>query len=132
VDTTTEEGLQTHEEVPVPTPSSIKSKMDDDATDIQPAQEPEASLTEPDVPTASADQEPVITPEAPPVEVPHLVETQSDADVTTLPFEDTERYSLVDAWAWADRAEREAFVAQHHSELKKIVAKIERKKAAAS
>jgi hypothetical protein len=37
--------------------------------------------------------------------------------------------SFDDTWDWATGAEREAFVIEHHSELKKIIAKIDRREA---
>jgi hypothetical protein len=55
-----------------------------------------------------------------------------DPDATTLPVEIAERYSVEDAWGWADRSERETFVEHHRSDLKKIIAKIERREARCS
>ena len=83
-------------------------------------------MTEQDVPIATADQEPLVTPDVPP-EAPPTADMRPAPDVTTLPVEVAEQYSVEDAWLWATGAEREAFVEQHRSELKKIIAKIERR-----
>jgi hypothetical protein len=125
-----DEGLQSHGEASQATTlSSIKSKMDDDTTDEQSTQEPEASLTVPNVPTEAADQEPVVTHDTPP-EAPPTAETRPDPGATTLPVEIAEQYSVEDAWAWAGRVEREVFVGEHRSELQRILKKIDRQKAA--
>jgi hypothetical protein len=57
---------------------------------------------------------------------------RADPDATTLPVEVAEQYSVEDAWSWATGAEREAFVVEHRSELKKLIAKIERREARSS
>jgi hypothetical protein len=124
-----DEGLQSHEEASqAVTLSSIKSKIDDDTTDVQSTRGAEDSLADPDVPIAIADQESVVTPDVPP-EAPPTDKMRPDADATTLPVEVAEQYSVEDAWAWAGRVEREAFVVEHRSELKKLIAKIERREA---
>jgi hypothetical protein len=109
--------------VEAPSVNGLQLDSDAPATDIQSAEEPETPLTDPDVPTAAAVHDQVVTPEAPPT-----AEMRSDPDATTLPVEYAEKYSLADAWAWADRVQREAFVVEHRAELQKILKKIERKK----
>jgi hypothetical protein len=120
-----EEASEIEQAAEVPTVNGLQLDSDAPATDIQ------SALTEPDVPAATVDHESAQAFDVPP-EAPPTVEMRSGPDATTLPVEDAEKYSLSEAWEWADRAQREAFVVEHRSELKKIIAKIERREARSS
>jgi ParB-like nuclease domain len=118
---------------PIAQVSSIESKIEPDASTTAPAQEspretaPVAS-TEPEVPAATVELEPIVTFEATPIpaELEPGPSISLPLAVSVISAAAAAELSLEDAWEWATQADRENFVVQHRDELQKIFRKLEK------
>ena len=113
---------------PVAPVSSIQSKIDHGAIDVQLPREPESSMPERSASVMVPDEVPAVTPDTPlqslsAAELDPGPGTGLPLAVSVLSAAAAAELSLEDAWEWATHAEREAFVLQHRNGLQKLLKK---------